>query len=115
LYTALQSTDATDSILNRVTVVLLNTLMECKTRLAHTIDPKTVDIYLRHFEKITRTLIDAIEARERRRRPKQVKVGKVNVEAGGQAIVGNVQNPSRRRAEAETPRSHTSRNEDADE
>jgi hypothetical protein len=39
----------------------------------------------------TKSLIQLVEARERRRSPKQVTVGQVNVEAGGRAIVGNVE------------------------
>ena len=106
LYSALQSRDPTDSILNRLTVAMSNSVMECHARAAETGNPKAIDINLRHTVKGTKAVIDLVEARERRRGPKQITVGKVNVEAGGQAI-GNVETHKQGHAENET-RSHPS-------
>jgi hypothetical protein len=52
--------------------------------------------------KGTNAVIDLVEAQARRRGPKQIMVGKVNVEAGGQAIVGNVETPKQQRSDKET-------------
>ena len=99
LYSALQSEDPTDSILNRLTLGMLNSVMECHARAAETSNLKALDTYHRHVVKGTKSIIDLVEARERRRSPKQITVGRVNVEAGGQAIVGNVEAPKQRRPE----------------
>lgn len=111
LHSALQSSDPTDSILNRLTVAMTNSVMDCHARAAQTSNPKAIDTNLRHAVKGTKAVIDLVEARERRRGPKQIMVGKVNVEAGGQAIVGNVETPNQRHPEKET-RSHPSLDEE---
>jgi hypothetical protein len=96
LVSAMDSSDTIEAILDRHIVVMSNSAMECHARAAHTSNLKALDVSFRHAAKITRVLIDLIEARERRRRPKQVVVGNVNVEAGGQAIVGTVEAPKPR-------------------
>jgi hypothetical protein len=100
LYSALDSSDPIESILDRHIVALSNSAMECQARAGLTSNPKALDINLRHAAKMTLALVHVIEARERRRRPKQVVVGNVNVEAGGQAIVGTIEaHKSRARSE----------------
>jgi len=49
----------------------------------------------------TRTIIDIVEALERRRSPKGVVVEKFNVNAGGKAIVGNFE--IRKESDRESP------------
>ena len=101
LYSALQSRDPIDSILNRLTVAMSNSVMDCHARVAETSNPKAIDINLRHAVKGTNAVIDLVEAQARRRGPKQIMVGQVNVEAGGQAIVGNVETQKQRPLEKE--------------
>ena len=96
LFSSLDSNDPIESILDRHIVAMSVSAMHCQARAAFAGNPKALDTYLRHFEKMTKVLIELVEARERRRRPKQVVVGNVNVEAGGQAIVGNVEPQSQR-------------------
>jgi hypothetical protein len=70
---------------------------------------------LRHAVKGTKAVIELIEAKARRRGSNQITVGKVNVEAGGQAIVGNVdaRKPNRlERDHCDPPRDH---NEEPDD
>ena len=91
LYASLESSDPIESILNRHLVTMSNGAMECQYRSTFAGNPKYFDVYSRHAERMTRMVIELIEARERRRRPKQVVVGNVNIKAGGQAIVGTVE------------------------
>lgn len=97
LYTALESKDPTESIYNRLRVMMLNNVAECHARAARASNPKAIDVNLRYAVAGTRAIIDLTEAVERRRDPKQVTISKVNVEAGGQAMVGNFQ--TQRKAE----------------
>jgi hypothetical protein len=96
LYASLDSNDPIDSILNRHIVMLSHAAMECQHQFVYASNPQKFDVYARHTEKMTQVLIELIEARERRRRPKQVVVGNVKIEAGGQAIVGTVEAPEQR-------------------
>jgi hypothetical protein len=91
LFSALQSEDAAESILDRAMVLLCISVMEGHARVAETRDLKAIGMYFRHIEKGTRLLIDLTEARASRRGAKKITVANVNVEAGGQAIVGNVE------------------------
>jgi len=91
LFSALDSSDPIESILDRHIVAVSIGAMQCHARAASSSNPKALDVHLRHSEKMTKVLIELVEARERRGRPKQVVVGNVNVEAGGQAIVGTVE------------------------
>jgi hypothetical protein len=95
LYASLDSSDPI-SILNRHIVVVSHAAMECQQQFVYASNPQKFDVYARHTEKMTQVLLQLIEARERRRRPKQVVVGNVKVEAGGQAIVGTVEAPDQR-------------------
>ena len=90
LYSALQSEDPIDSVFDRLIVGALNNVMACHARAAEAGRPQAIDINLRHAERGSKVIIELVEARERRRNPKQIVVRKVSVEAGGQAIVGNV-------------------------
>lgn len=103
LYSALDSSDTLESILDRNIVALSNSAMECHTRAALTSKPQALDINLRHAAKMTMALTRLVELRERRRRPKQIVVGNVNVEAGGQAIVGTVEAHKSRSRSDEDP------------
>jgi hypothetical protein len=96
LYSDLHSSDPIESILDRLTVATLNNVMACHARAARTENLKAIDVNLRQAAKGTRVVIDLIEARARRRGPQKVRVGNVNVKAGGQAIVGNVEAPKNR-------------------
>lgn len=116
LYTALQSGDPIDSILNRLIVAMTNTVMQSHGRALETRNPQAIDINLRHAVKGTKAVIELIEAKTRRRGSKQITVGKVNVEAGGQAIVGNVDARKTRRPETrdccDPPRDHIEETDD---
>ena len=65
--------------------------MACHQR-ANTRNPKALETNLRFAEKFTRLTMDIMNARENRHPPKNIKIGTVNVETGGQAIVGNLEN-----------------------
>jgi hypothetical protein len=91
LYTALDSSDAIETILNRNIVTLSNGALECHARAAVTNNPKALDLNLRYATKMALAAAHLIEVLERRRRPKRLVVSNVNVEAGGQAIVGTVE------------------------
>ena len=98
LYTALDSSDAVEAILNRNIVALSNGALESHARAAVTNTPKALDLNLRHATKMALAAAHLVEVLERRRRPKHLLVSNVNVEAGGQAIVGTVEahkSPSR--------------------
>ena len=116
LYTALQSGDPIDSILNRLIVAMTNTVMQSHGRALETRNPQAIDINLRHAVKGTKAVIELIEAKTRRRGSNQITVGKVNVEAGGQAIVGNVDARKTRRPETrdccDPPRDHIEETDD---
>lgn len=93
LYSALRPRDASESILARVIVALNNATMDCFDRASLCGNVAARDVNLRQGIKGAATIADIIEQYENRRhqsRP-QVAVGKVNVEAGGQAIVGKVE------------------------
>jgi hypothetical protein len=97
-YTALDSNDAVEAILNRNIVALSNGALECHARAALTNNPKALDLNLRHATKMALAAAQLVEVLERRRRPKRLVVSNVKVEAGGQAIVGTVEahkSPSR--------------------
>ena len=91
LYLALQPRDTTDSILARQIVALNIVSMSCFSR-AEQSDARARDINLRFGIKGNAALVELIKFYEDRRRQdsSNVTVGNVNVEAGGQAIVGNV-------------------------
>ena len=90
LYRSLEASDPIESILNRHIITISHAAIECQyeTTFGST---QLFDVYARNTAKLTKVLIELIEARERRRRPKRVVVRDVNIEAGGQAIVGTVE------------------------
>lgn len=101
-YTALQSGDHLESILDRHIVAMSIGAMDCQARAVLAGNPKAIDMYLRHNVKMTEVLIQLVEARERRRAPKQPLIGNVNVGAGGQAIVANIEAQRREQTEEQS-------------
>jgi len=93
LYNDIAPTDALESILARTAVGLSNGIMDCLGRAARNEDClKGRDLNLRHAVKGSSALVDVIKALENHRGEgrQNVTVGQVNVQSGGQAIVGNV-------------------------
>ena len=89
LFAAFDSSDPVESILNRLLLGMTNSVMECHARAARSDDPNVFEPNLRLATKGSQSIIDLIEALERRRSPKAVVVEKVSVNAGGKAMVGN--------------------------
>ena len=94
LYERLAPRDAQDSILSLLTVSVTNASLDCLA-LAARVPPDNLpvrELNLRHGLKAAAIAAELIKALEDRHREKsdKVTVGAVNVEAGGQAIVGNV-------------------------
>jgi hypothetical protein len=86
--------------------------MNSYARAERTGNGKAIDIHFRNAAKATQLVINLIEAKARLRDPKQLAVRNVNIEAGAQAIVGDVHLPKkrasknqRRRAKPRPPRS----------
>jgi hypothetical protein len=100
LYASLRPKDAIDSILARLTVGLTNLTMDCVDRAGISGTKPARDVNLRYAMKGATVVVELIKARESRRGQggQNVTVGKVNVEAGGQAIVGNIETGERRKA-----------------
>ena len=110
LYVGLKPQSALQSILSTLIVNVSNATNECLF-LAAKIPPSELqhrDINLRHAFKgaaVVTQLVDALE-RVRGSRTGSVNVGNVNVESGGQAIVGTVQsNPPREKEPEPAPSS----------
>ena len=99
LYTGLEPKNALQSILASLIVGVSNATNDCLS-LAARVPPQELqhrDVNLRHAFKgaaVVTQLVDAFE-RVRGNRPGNLNVGKVNVESGGQAIVGTVQSGQR--------------------
>ena len=95
LYTGLHPKNALESVLSSLIIGVSNATNDCLS-LAARVPPHEVqhrDVNLRHALKgaaVVTQLVDALE-RVRGNRAGNVSVGKVNVESGGQAIVGTVQ------------------------
>ena len=102
LFSALNSRDPVESIFNRLVVAMTNSVMECHVRAVQTSNLSALDTNLRLATKGTRAIIDLVEARERRRSPKNIVVGNFNVNAGGQAMVGNFKMPPKDRSKRQT-------------
>ena len=107
LYHGLEPKNALESILGSLIVNVSNAANDCLSQAAR-VPPNELqhrDLNLRHALKgaaVVTQLIDAFE-RVRGSRPGNVNVGNVNVELGGQAIVGTVHSaPSDRRGKAPT-------------
>jgi hypothetical protein len=95
LYQNIQQRDALDSILAMLTTSLTSTSLDCLAQAAN-LPPgqaKLRDLNLRHGIKGAAGAAELVKALDNRRREKseKVTVGQVTVEAGGQAIVGNVE------------------------
>jgi len=95
LYFDLAPSDATESILSMLAVSVASASLDCLTQAANA-NPTWIegrDLNLRHGLKgaaVAAELVKVLDARHGNG-PKKVTVGSVNVEAGGQAIVGNVE------------------------
>jgi hypothetical protein len=98
LYSSLHPENALQSVLASLIISVSNATNDCLS-LAARVPAQELqhrDVNLRHGLKgaaVVTQLIDAFE-RVRGNRPGNVSVGKVNVESGGQAIVGTVQSSS---------------------
>lgn len=94
LYAAIEPRDALESILARMAVGLSNGIMDCLGRAArHGEWLKSRDVNLRHAIKGSLAVTEMVKAidNHRGRDRQKVSVGQVNVQSGGQAIVGNVE------------------------
>jgi hypothetical protein len=101
LYRGLEPRDAIESILARLAVAVTNSTMDCFYRAAQCDQALPArDLNLRHGMKGAVAAADLLKVLNSRRSQglKNVTVGKVNVEAGGQAIVGNIETGERRKA-----------------
>ena len=96
-----------NSILVRQLVALNNAGMDGYRRAAQTNKLEARDVELRHAMKATGAVAEIIRTLDARRGrgPKSVNVGQVNVESGGQAIVGSVEAPQRPSRSTESPSS----------
>jgi len=97
LYSSLAPEDAIDSMLAGAMVGLLNAIMDCFDRANWS--GRARELNLRYGIKGAATLAALTKLYDSRRGQgrQTVTVGKVNVEAGGQAIVGNVDSGDRRK------------------
>ena len=95
LYQSIQQRDALDSILAMLATSLTSASLDCFAQAAN-LPPgqaKLRDLNLRHGIKGAAAAAELVKALDNRRREKSEEVtsGQVTVEAGGQAIVGNVE------------------------
>jgi hypothetical protein len=95
LYKGLQPNSALESVLASLIVGVSNASQDCLSQAAR-VAPEHVqhrDVNLRHALKGATVVTQLVEALERVRgnRSGNVSVGSVNVESGGQAIVGNLE------------------------
>jgi hypothetical protein len=91
LYRDFQIADSIDSVLATLICVLNSTTMDAAARAKRSPTLEQREMELKSVIKGARTVIELTEAYDRRRARKQtVSVGQVKVEAGGQAVVGNV-------------------------
>jgi hypothetical protein len=99
LYYELGPRDGAEAMLAALSVGVSNATMDCLSDAARTKNfPEIRDMNLRNGFRgalVATELLDALQ-RRRRQAPKGVTVGNVNVEAGAQAIVGNVQTDGQR-------------------
>lgn len=95
LYENIEKRDALDSMIAMLAVSLTSASLDCLSQaaLSAPCDLKVRDLNLRHATKGAATVADLVKVLDKRRGAKseKVTVGQVNVEAGGQAIVGNVE------------------------
>jgi hypothetical protein len=94
LYKNIQKRDALDSMLAMLATSLTSASLDCLSQaaLSNPANLQVRDLNLRHGMKAAAVAAELVRALDNRRGEKseKVTVGKVNVEAGGQAIVGNV-------------------------
>jgi hypothetical protein len=95
LYDNIQKGDAIDSMLAMLSVGITSASLDCLAQAALT-SPGNLQVRnlnLGHAMKGAETVVKIIKALDNRRGAKSEKltVGQVNVEAGGQAIVGNIE------------------------
>jgi hypothetical protein len=97
LFAALDSKDAIETMLDRLMVASNTAAMDCFIRAAQTNEPRARALNLRYGFKGTETFCTTLKLRESRRgqNTSKVVVGNVNVESGGQAIVGQVKTAAR--------------------
>ncbi len=93
LYSSLGSRNPIESMIDRNLVGINLATMDCLARVALSSNSRAREMNLRYAMQGAATLIDLVKLRDARRglSPQNVSVGNVKVEAGGQAIVGNVQ------------------------
>ena len=98
LYSSLGSRNPLELMIDRVIVGIDIATMDCLARVTLS-DLRAREVNLRYAMQGAATLIDLAKLRDARRglSPQNVSVGNVKVEAGGQAIVGNVQTKGRRK------------------
>jgi hypothetical protein len=101
LYTQLAPESAADAILSMLTVNVASVSLDCLMQAA-SISPEYLaarDLNVRYGFKgaaVAAELIKALDARRGNSVPRNVTVRDVNVEAGAQAIIGNVEAPRRK-------------------
>ena len=110
LYDSLKANDAIDSMLGSAMVALSNATMDCFDR-ANWGFERSRELNLRYGIKGAATLAELSKLYDSRRGQgrQTVTVGKVNVEAGGQAIVGNVNSGDRRKRATKSKSTRSSR------
>jgi hypothetical protein len=93
MYNNFAPRDAAEAQLVSLLITLTNTALTCFSKAALEGDPLSQDLLMRNGFRAASTVLKFVETLDRRRSraPKKVTVGRVNVEAGGQAIVGNIE------------------------
>jgi len=120
LYNQFKPRDPAEAMLSALSVGVTNATMDCFSEAARAkAYPQIRDMNLRHGFRgavVATKLLDALQ-RRRRQDPKAVSVGKVNIEAGGQAIVGHVESRGDRKASGpnNSPTAGTTDPEEAEE
>jgi hypothetical protein len=106
LYMRLKPRNAQESILSMLAVGVTNASLDCLAQASHlNVDQVELrDLNRRHGPKGATVAIELVEALNdlRGEKPEKVSVGNVNVEAGGQAIVGTVEAPGPSKGRHET-------------
>jgi hypothetical protein len=95
LYENIEKQDALDCMIAMIAASVASASLDCLSQAAHSSPGalKVRDLNLRHGIKAAAMVADLVKVLDNRRGAKseKVTVGQVNVEAGGQAIVGNVE------------------------
>jgi hypothetical protein len=96
--------DGLEGMLAVQMVAIHNAVLECFKRAVYGEQtPQALDMCLRHGEKLTAMYLRQLETLDKRRGkgPQTVMVQSLNVEAGGQAVVGTVNTGARNQSEAD--------------